>query len=359
MKRTALFFLGIVIMTCVDLLQAQAQKSEYKVAQTIKLTADGGWDYLSVDEVNQKLFVSHGSQVNVVDLKTSAEIAVIPETSGVHGIAIANDLNKAFISCGRDSSVTVVDLTTFKLIAKVNGTGKNPDAILYDPFSKKVFTFNGRSRNSTVIDAVTLKIIATIPLSGKPEFSQTDGKGKIYVNIEDKSTLAIINSVTMKVEKEWSIAPGEEPSGLAFDKVNNRLFSVCGNKMMVISDAIAGKVITTVPIGNGCDGVTFDPATKRIFASNGEGTMTVVEQVDSIVNVKDRNGQTGEMEMKTFNTLKYKVLENFPTQPGARTITVNKTTHHLYLSTAELMPGEGRRQSKPNTFGVLDIEPVK
>jgi YVTN family beta-propeller protein len=338
MKRTPLFLVGLIMMTSFASLNAQTQKSEYQIAKSIQLTSDGGWDYLSVDEVNQKLFVSHSSQVNVVDLKTGAEIAVIPETAGVHGIAIANDLNKAFISCGRDSSVTVIDLTTFKLIAKVTGTGKNPDAILYDPFSKKVFTFNGRSSSSTVIDAVTLKIIATIPLSGKPEFSQADGKGKIYVNIEDKSLLTIINSVTMKVEKEWSIAPGEEPSGLALDNVNHRLFSVCGNKMMVISDAVAGKVITTVPIGGGCDGVAFDPATRRVFSSNGEGTMTVVQQVSADV---------------------YKVLENFPTQKSARTITVDKTTHHIYLPTAEMLPGEGRRPSKPNSFKVLDIEPVK
>jgi len=338
MKNALLFFGCMILMTCFSSLNAQAQKSAYKLAKTIQLTNDGGWDYLSVDEVSQKLFVSHSSQVNVVDLKTGEQIAVIPSTEGVHGIAIANDLNKAFISYGKDSSVTVVDLSTFKLVAKVTGTGKNPDAILYDQFSKKVFTFNGRSSNSTVIDAVTFKIIATIPLSGKPEFSQTDGKGKVYVNIEDKSTIAIINSVTMKVEKEWSIAPGEEPSGLALDNENHRLFSVCGNKMMTISDAIAGKVITTVPIGDGCDGVAFDPVTKRIFASNGEGKMTVVQQVSAN---------------------EYKVLENFPTLQGARTITVNKTTHHIYLPTAELLPGEGRRQSKPNTFKVLEIEPVK
>ena len=338
MKKAFLFFGCMILMSCFSLLNAQAQKSEYKLSKTIQLTNDGGWDYLSVDEVNQKLFVSHSSQVNVVDLKTGEQIAVIPETYGVHGIAIANDLNKAFISCGKDSSVSVVDLNTFKLLAKITSTGKNPDAILYDQFSKKVFTFNGRSSNSTVIDAVTLKIIATIPLSGKPEFSQTEGKGKVYVNIEDKSTIAIINSVTLKVEKEWSIAPGEEPSGLALDNVNHRLFSVCGNKMMIISDAIASKVIANVPIGDGCDGVAFDPATKRIFASNGEGKMTVVQQESAD---------------------QYKVVENFPTLQGARTITINKTTHHIYLPTAELLSGEGRRQFKPNTFKVLDIKPMK
>ena len=338
MNKKLLFSAIMIAMICFISVNVSAQKPEYRIAKTIQLSGDGGWDYLSVDEVNQKLFISHGSQVNVVDLKTSAEIAVVPETNGVHGIAIANDLNKAFISCGKDSSVSVIDLTSFKLLSKVQGTGKNPDCILYDQFSKKLFTFNGRSSNSTVIDANTLKVIATIPLAGKPEFAQTDGKGKIFVNIEDKSSLAIINAATLKVDKMWSIAPGEEPSGLAFDQLNNRLFSVCGNKLMVVSDAVSGKVVTTCPIGDGCDGVAFDSATKRIFASNGEGTMTVIQQVSAD---------------------QYKVLETLPTQAGARTITVNKTTHHIYVSGGEYGEGTGRRPVKPNTFKVLDIEPVK
>lgn len=339
MKRSGLFLTGMIALTCFTFVNAQAQKPAYRIAKTIQLTGDGGWDYLSVDEVNQKLFVSHSSQVNVVDLKTGAEVAVIPETSGVHGIAVANDLNKAFISCGRDSSVLVVDLKSFKVIERVQGTGKNPDAILYDQFSKKAFTFNGRSSSSTVIDAKTLKIIATIPLAGKPEFAQSNGKGKIFVNIEDKSSLAIIDPVAMKVEKIWSIAPGEEPSGLAYDKANNRLFSVCSNKLMVVSDPVSGKVIASAPIGDGCDGVAFDPATKRIFASCGEGIISVIQQESAD---------------------KYKVLENVTTQPGARTITVDDATHHLFVSVAEYGEGTGRRRPvKPNTFKVLDIEPVK
>lgn len=338
MKKTLLLFAGMIFMTYFTFLDAQTQKSAYRIAKTIQLTGDGGWDYLSVDEVNRQLFLSHGTQVNVVDLKTGEQVAVIPQTNGVHGIAIANDLNRAFISCGKDSSVSIVELNSFKLVARVMVTGKNPDAILYDRFSKKIFTFNGRSSNATVIDAITFKVIATIPLAGKPEFSQTDGKGKIYVNIEDKSTIAVINAVSLKVEKSWSIAPGEEPSGLALDNVNHRLFSVCRNKMMTISDVIAGKVITTVPIGDGCDGVAFDPITRRIFSSNGEGTMTVVQQVSAN---------------------KYQVLESFTTQPGARTITVDKTTHHIYLSVGEYLPGTGRRPVKPNSFKVLDIEPIK
>jgi DNA-binding beta-propeller fold protein YncE len=317
-------------------LQAQPKVSEYKIARVIHLTGDGGWDYLSVDQANNRLFVSHGTQVNVVDLKKGEEIAVIPNTNGVHGIAIASDINKAFISCGRDSSVKVVELNTFKELARIIGTGQNPDAIIYDQFSKKVFTFNGRSANSTVIDAKDNKVVGTIPLSGKPEFPQTDGKGKIYVNIEDKSEIAVINVKTLKVEKIWSIAPGEEPSGLALDLANNRLFSVCGNKTMVISDIVAGKVVTTVPIGDGCDGVAFDATRKRIYASNGEGNMTIVQQ------------ESGD---------KYTVVENMPTKQGARTITVDKNTHRIYLSVAERE--QGSRTSKPGTFTVIEIEPVK
>ena len=338
MKKSGLVLGGMIALTCVTFVNAQAQKSAYQVAKTIQLTGDGGWDYLSVDEINQKLFVSHSSQVNVVDLKKGEQIAVIPETEGVHGVAVANDLNKAFVSCGRDSSVLVLDLKTFKPLGRIQVTGKNPDCILYDAFSKRVFTFNGRTANSTVLDAATNKVLATIPLAGKPEFAQTDGKGKIYVNIEDKSSLTEIDPIAMKVLKTWSIAPGEEPSGLAFDKVNNHLFSVCSNKLMVVSDAISGKIIATEPIGDGCDGVAFDPATKRIFASCGEGIITVIQQESAD---------------------KYKVLENITTQPGARTITVDQSTHHIYVSGGEYDPSAGRRAVKPNTFKVLDIEPVK
>jgi YVTN family beta-propeller protein len=337
MKKALALFTCMLFMTCFTFLDAQTQKSAYRIARTIQLTGDGWWDYLSVDEVNNKLFISHGTQVNVVDLKTSQEIAIIQQTNGVHGIAIANDLDKAFISCGMDSSVSVVELSSLKPIAKIKVTGKNPDAILYDQFSKKIFTFNGGSSNATVIDAVSHKVITTIPLAGKPEFSQADGKGKIFVNIEDKSSITLINAVSLKVEKQWSIAPGEEPSGLALDNENHRLFSVCGNKLMIVTDANTGKVITTVPIGDGCDGVAFDNITRRIFTSNGEGTMSVIHQV---------------------NADQYMVMENFTTQPGARTIILDKTSHHIYLSVGEYMPGTGRRPVKPNTFRVIDIEPV-
>ncbi len=317
-------------------------QSGYKVVNQIHLEGDGGWDYLSVDEEAGRLYVSHSSMALVVDLKTGTQIGKIADTNGIHGIAIAPSLNKGFTSNGRDNSVTVFDLKTLEVIEKIQVSGKNPDAILFDPFSQKVFTFNGGSSNASVIDPKLSKEIATIQLDGKPEFPQSDGKGIIYVNIEDKSEISVINAKTLKVEKSWSIAPGEEPSGLALDKETNRLFSVCGNKLMVVSDAVAGKVVTTLPIGGGCDGVAFDPGTKHVFSSNGgDGTITVVQEEN-----KDR----------------FKVVETVTSQRGARTITIDKTTHHLYLPTAEFgAPVEGQRRPpmKPGTFTVLEIAPVK
>jgi DNA-binding beta-propeller fold protein YncE len=317
-------------------------QSNYKLGNKIHVEGDGGWDYLNVDEVNGRIFVSHATVVQVIDIKTGKLAGTIPDTKGIHGIAISNDLNKGFTSNGRDSSVTIFNLKTLEVITKINVTGRNPDAILYDPFSQKVFTFNGAGNNSTVIDAKTDKVIGTITLDGKPEFSVSDGKGKVYVNIEDKSVINVINSVTLKVEQHWTIAPGEEPSGLALDNQTHRLFSVCANKLMVITDAESGKIITTLPIGVRCDGVAFDPVNKRAYASNGEGTVTVVKE-------------------ETENS--FKVLETVTTQPGARTIAINKTTHHLYLTTAEYetpVAATNRRLSvKPNSFVILDIETLK
>jgi len=288
-----------------------AQKLQ--LSHAIELPGDEGWDYLSVDEASQNLFVSHGSVVNVVDLKTEKLIATIPDTQGVHGIAIANKLNKAFITDGKDNAVTIVKLKTFKLIKKVAIEGLKPDAVLYDPFSEKVFVYNARSNDATVLDAITNKIIKTIPLGGNPEFSVTNGKGLVYVNIEDNHQIKVIDAVKLEVVNTWDISPGEEPSGLAFDAVNNRLFSVCANSLMIVTDAITGKQVKILPIGKGADGVFFDDKRKLIFSSNGEGTLTVVKQ-------KNKND--------------YSVLETVPTIKGARTITMSKATGTLYLPTA-------------------------
>ncbi len=337
--KSLLTTICISVLLCIGHLTS-AQPG-YKVVNQIHLEGDGGWDYLSVDDATSRLYVSHSNMALVVDLRTGKQIGKIEGTNGIHGIAFVKELNKGFTSNGRDNSVTVFDLKTLAIIEKIQVSGKNPDAIMYDTFSGKLFTFNGGSSNASVIDPKENKVVGTIPLDGKPEFPQTDGKGKIYVNIEDKSEISVINANTLKVEKNWSIAPGEEPSGLAFDNETHCLLSVCSNKLMVVSDAEAGKVIATLPIGDGCDGVAFDPATKRAFSSNGEGSITVV-QAD--------------------NKNQFKVIETIATQRGARTITIDKSTHHLYLPTAEFgeaKPGERRPPVKPGTFRILDVAPVK
>lgn len=338
MKNLFALFSSAVLMFSAAILCAQPT---YKVVNQLHLEGDGGWDYLSVDDAAGRLYVSHATMAVVVDLKTGKQIGKIPDTNGIHGIAVATDVNKGYTSNGRDSSVTVFDLKTLEVKGKIKVTGRNPDAILYDSFSHQLFTFNGGTANATVIDTKTDKVKGTIKLDGKPEFPAADGKGKIYVNIEDKSEISCIDAKTLKVEKTWSIAPGEEPSGLAMDRETNRLFSVCSNKMMIVSDAVAGKVITNLPIGTRCDGAAFDPGLKRAYSSNGDGTITVVQEVN-----KDN----------------FKVIETIATPTGARTIACDKTTHHLYLPTAEFEPaaaGTRRPAMKPGTFMVLDVAPVK
>jgi YVTN family beta-propeller protein len=345
MKRNISFAATIVLLGVSFIMQAQSASS-YKIANKIKVEGEGGWDYISCDEEAGRLYISHATVVQVVDEKTGKLAGTIPDTKGVHGIAVAADLNKGFISNGKDSSVTVFDLKTLATIVKVPVTGRNPDAILYDPYSHKVFVFNGRTSNVTVIDANLNAVVATIKLEGKPEFSATDGKGKIFVNIEDKNSVCVINSRTLAVEQYWPVAPGEEPSGLAIDTKNHRLFVVCGNKLMIIVDAQSGKIITSLPIGDRVDGVAFDPGKERAYSSNGVGTVTVVQ------------GLNGD---------KYTVLETIATQKGARTITVDSKTHHLYLPAAEFeatpaVTAENPRPRpavKKDSFFILDIETLK
>lgn len=337
--KTYCFILSLIALfgNC-TLVDAQPKA---KLFNKIHVEGNGGWDYISVDEANFRIYVSHATVAQVVDIKTGKLVGTIPDTKGIHGIAIAADLNKGFTSNGRDSSVTVFNLKTLAVIAKIKVTGKNPDAILYDAFSQKVFTFNGGSSNSTVIDAKDNRVVGTIPLDGRPEFPVTNGKGKFYVNIEDKSLINVINANTLKVENRWSIAPGEEPSGLALDNSTHRLFSVCSNKLMVVADAETGKVISTLPIGDRCDGVAFDTEYKRAYSSNGEGSITVVQEV---------------------NANKFEVVETIPTQVGAKTIAIDKVSHHLYLPTAEFesaTTGSRRPAVKPDTFVILDIETMK
>jgi len=349
MKKVTLVLSILFLVVISTVLYAQASKSAYQIVNKIHLEGDGGWDYPSVDENGGRLYLSHGNIVQVVDLKEGKLAGTIPDTKGVHGIAFASDLNKGFISAGRDTAVIIFKLDSLEVTAKVQVTGRNPDAILYDPFSHYVFAYNGGTKNATVIDGKTDKVIATIELGGKPEFSASNGKGWVFVNIEDKNLVNVINTKTLKVIKSWPIKPGEEPSGMAIDNINNRLFIVCGeSKTMVVVDSKTGKVITSLPIGDRVDGAAFDPTLKRAYSSNGDGTITVVQEIS-------KN--------------EFKVLENVETPRGARTITIDSKSHHLYLPTAEFEAAPApapdtqnaprRRPSiKPGSFYVLDIAPV-
>ncbi|MGC9971987.1 MAG: YncE family protein [Bryobacteraceae bacterium] len=295
---------------------AYAADPGYHVIDKIHLGGEGGWDYLTVDSAARRLYVSHGTHVMVVDIDAGKLAGDIPDTPGVHGIALAPKLNRGFISSGRANTATIFDLKTLQALGKVI-TGTNPDAILYDPFSKRVLTFNGRSHDATVFDAATGEVAGTIALGGKPEFATTDGQGKVYVNIEDTGEVAEIDSQKLTVVKRTSIKPCEEPSGMGLDAAHHRVFSVCGNKIMTVLDAEAGKVIATVPIGGGTDGAGFDAGTGLAFSSNGEGTLTVV-----------RESSPG----------KFEVAETVTTQRGARTMALDPKTHNIYLPTAEFGP---------------------
>ena len=318
--------------------------AHYQLKQKYVLGGEGFWDYLTYDPAGKRVFISRGTHVMVVDPAKGNVIGDIPDTPGVHGIALAPELGKGFTSNGRENTVTVFDLKTLKQTAKIKLDGaENPDAIVYDPASKRVFTFNGRSHNSSVIDAKSNAVVATIPLDGKPEFGVSDGKGTVFVNIEDKSELTSIDSKNAKVQKTWSLAPCEEPSGLAIDQKHRRLFSGCHNKMMAVVNADTGKVIATPAIGEGVDANAFDPGTELAFSSNGDGTLTVVHE-DS--------------------PDKFTVVENAPTQRFARTMALDTANHEVYLVTAEIEEAppakEGerpRRSMKPGSFTLLVMSP--
>lgn len=346
MRNATIVLSLICLLSLGRVSSARTMKSDYKVIRKIHLPGETWWDYPSIDPFTGRLFVSRGTMVQVVNVITGKLIGVIPNTDGVHGIALAEDLNKGFVSDGADSSVTVFNLKTLKVISKIPVTGRDPDAILYDPYTHRVFTCNGETSNSTVIDAKSDKVIGTIKLTGRPEFSATDGKGRIYINIVDKSLVDEINPETMKIINVWSLSPGEHPSGLAIDAAHDVLFSVCHNKLMVVLNGLDGKIIATLPIGGRVDGAAYDPALQRAYSSNGEGTLTIVQ--------RERNG-------------KYKVIEDLPTQLGARTIALDVRNHHLFLPTAKFGPRPKPTAANPhafpkmikNSFVVLEVAPVR
>jgi len=307
------FYRATILLLSCTLSAASAQSASYSVIKKIPIPGSGSWDYLTVDEGARRLYVSHGTQVEVLDIDSLAVVGSIPKTPGVHGIAIAPELGRGFVSNGQDSTVTVFDLKTVKPIADV-ATGQKPDAIIYDPATSRVFAFNGGSNSATAIDAAAGKVAGTVHLGGGPEFAAADGNGFVFDNLEDESLLLKINSRELKVEQRWPTAPCASPSSMAMDRANRRLFLGCRSKVMAVVNADTGQVISTQPIGDHVDATAFDPQTKLIFNSNGEGTITVIHQ--------DSPDQ-------------YSVVETVKTAARAKTMALDPKTHRLFLSTAE------------------------
>jgi hypothetical protein len=313
--------------------------SGYHLIRKVKLGGTGGWDYIEVDPATHRLFISRANHVIVVNPDQGNVVGDIPGTQGVHGIAFANEFNKGFTTNGRTSDSTIFDLTSLKVLGNAK-TDKDSDAVIYDPFSKRVFTFNGDANTATAIDAASGKVVNTFPLGGGPEFGASDGKGKIFVNLEDKSSLVKFDAKTLKIENTWPLAPCESPSGLAIDSDHEILIVGCHNKLMAFVDGNSGKILGTVPIGQGVDANRFDPLTGYAFASCGDGTLTIAHE-DS--------------------TTKFSLVETIQTQRGARTMALDYTTHAVYLVTAEFGPAptvtadnpRPRPAILPDTFTLL------
>jgi len=320
-----------------------AAEGPYKKLAEIKVGADGGWDYLAVDSAARRLYVSHATKVVVIDADKNEVIGEIAPALGVHGIAVAAELGRAFVSNGRENSASIVDLKTLQITGSVK-TGANPDCILYEPGHKEVYTFNGSGNSATVFDAQTGDVKATIPLPGKPEFAVVDIKaGRIYNNIEDTNEIVVIDTKSRAVVARWPIAPGEGASGLAIDLEHHRLFTVAGNKLLVAIDSATGKVLSTLPIGPGVDAAAYDPGTGLVFASSSDSTLTVAKA--------DAAG-------------KLALVQTLATPARSRTMTLDPETHRIYVSAAEFTapppaaPGAQpqRPQMVPGSFKVVVYE---
>ncbi|MGH9689506.1 MAG: YncE family protein [Candidatus Acidiferrales bacterium] len=320
---------------------AAPQGTSYHVVRRMQVGGEGGWDYLRVDPDTHRLFVSRGTHVMVVDENSGKVIGDIPDTKGVHGIALAPDLGKGFTSNGGAATVTVFDLKTLKPTGSIKTTGDNPDSIIYDPQTKRVFTLNGKSSNATAIDAVSEKVVGTVDLGGKPEEPALDGKGNMFVNLEDKSSIMEFDTKTLAVKGTWPLAPCEGPSALAFDPAHHRLFAAC-DKVMAVVNADTGKVVAAPPIGGDPDGDGFDPATGLVFASCREGLVSILHQ-DSAD--------------------KYSAVGNVTTQFGTRTMTIDPKTHHVFTVTADFKaaaaptPDNPRPRPQPiaGSFVILEL----
>jgi len=329
------------IVIAILLISATAHAaSGYHVINKLPLGGEGGWDYLTVDSAAHRLYISRGSHVMVIDTVTDKVVGDIPDTPGVHGIALATELNRGFISNGKAHRATMFDIKTLKVIEQVQ-TGDNPDAILYEPAFQRVFTFNGKSKNTTVFEASSGTVLGTIDLGGKPEFATTDNKGRVFVNIEDTSEVVELDSKKLSIVKRSSLSPCEEPSGMAIDIEHHRTFSGCHNKIMAIMDVDSGKVIATAPIGAGVDANAYDAETGLAFSSNGDGTLTVV-----------RETSPGKFDAETV-----------PTQRSARTMAIDIKTKKIYMPVAEFTPALAPTPEVPkprpimikNSFAVLVV----
>lgn len=332
--------ISVCILSAFGLNAFSQSHTNFQVVKNHPLTGDGGWDYLTVNAKTKTVYVSHGNEVNVLNLETGKEVGKITNTIGVHGIELVNSLGKGYVSNGRDNSCTVFDIKTNKELKKIT-TGANPDAIFYDDFSKKIFTCNGKSEDASVIDPITDKVVATIPLGGKPETAVSNGKGLIFVNIETTNEVVVFDAKTYQIKSRYKLEGGEEPSGLAMDLATNRLFVGCGgNQQMIIMDALTGKNLAKFKIGD-CDGVVFDPIYKQAYSSNREGTITIIKEV---------------------NANKFEFVKNIKTEFGCRTIALNPINHHLFTSTAKTEPVKPTNENPkprprvlPGTFHVLEI----
>ncbi|MGI4869566.1 MAG: YncE family protein [Janthinobacterium lividum] len=321
---------------------AQTAAAPYRLLATLPIGGEGGWDYLYVDPAGERLYVSHSTQVEVLDLKSKKVIGTVANTPGVHGIVVVPGTGHGYITCGRTNTCVVFDLKTLKTLSTIP-TGPKPDAVFYDAFSKRVFAFSNDGGKSTVIDAATDKVVGTVELGGDVEMPVTDGKGHIFVNIENKSEVVEFDARTLAVLHRYPLAPGEEPTGLAYDPQAGRLFSGCANEKLVVTDSKTGRQVAVLPIGKGVDGAAFDPTTGNIITSNGgTGTLTVIHQ-DS--------------------PTKYTVVATVPTAKGARTVAEDSRTHHLFTCTADLGPAPAATTERPHprpgilpgTFRVLEF----
>jgi WD40 repeat protein len=308
----------------------------YRAIKTLPVGGDEGWDYVTVDSDARRVFVSHGTHVVVLDADSGEVIGDIPDTQGVHGVAVASDFGRAFTSNGRANTLTVPDLKSLEAIGSVK-TGMNPDAIIYDQATKPILTMNGRSQDTTAINAADGSVLGTLALGGKPEVAVSDGKGNIFVNIEDKSELVQFDPQKLTVLERWSLAPCEEPAALAMDLKTRRLFVGCRNRIMEVVNANTGKIVASGAIGEGVDGNAFDPESNYVFSSNGDGTLTVVHE-DS--------------------PEKFSVVENISTKQSARTMGLDLKAHNIFLPAADFeppAPGERRGKMKSGSFVVLMV----